>query len=431
MAWIDIAWPMLGAISLTLGVVHLLVWIRQPAQYAYLLFFVTAVMVAVFTVFELRMMRAADPGEYAAALRWAHVPVLFLFASFVGFVLLYLCSRRWWLGAAAFGTRALSLALNFSTGVNLNWLEVTAMVPVQLWGGESVYAPVGVPNPAMVLGQLSNLLLVAFVVDASVTSWRLADPVARRRTMVVGGSLILFPLLGSVHAALLIAGLVNVPTTLSALFLLVVLAMAYELGSGVLEAAKLAERLRLNEDRLRESEQRLQLAASAGDLGLWEWTVTDDEVWMTPESRALFGYDPEEPLGLERFLAGVHADDRPAVERGVRAALGRDDGNFEQDFRIVLPDGGVRWVRSRGRVEHAAAGNAVRMRGVSQDVTARKHAEAEAVRRRDELAHLARVSMLGELSGSLAHELNQPLSAIVSNAQAAQRFLAREPMQMS
>ena len=82
---------------------------------------------------------------------------------------------------------------------------------------------------------------------------------------------------------------------------------------------------------------------------------------------------------------------------------------------------------SRGRVERDPAGVARGMRGASQDITARKQAELEAARQRDEIAHLARVAMLGELSGSLAHELNQPLSAILSNTQAAQRFLARDP----
>lgn len=427
MGWIDIAWPMLGATSLTLGLVHLLVWIRRPAQHAYLLFFVTAVLVAVFTVFELRMMRAASPDVYADTLRWAHIPVLLLFTSFVGFVLLYLPAGRWWLGAAAVAVRAASLAFNFSTGVNLNWLEVSAMMPVQLWGDETIYVPVGIPNPAMILGQLSNLLLVGFVVDASIGAWRRGDPALRRRTLLVGGSLTLLPLLGTVHAALLIAGVVSIPTTLSVLFLLVVLAMAYELGSGVLEAANLADRLRRNELRLRESEQRLQLAASAGELGLWEWDLAGDAVWMTRECRALFGYTPDEPVGFQHFLTRVHREDRPALEQQVKALRTDAVDDLEQDFRIVLPGGGIRWVRSRGRIERSAAGAAVRLRGVSLDVTARKQAEAEAARRRDELAHLARVSMLGELSGSLAHELNQPLSAIVSNAQAAQRFLAREP----
>jgi C4-dicarboxylate-specific signal transduction histidine kinase len=97
------------------------------------------------------------------------------------------------------------------------------------------------------------------------------------------------------------------------------------------------------------------------------------------------------------------------------------------EYRIALPDGGIRWIASRGRIEfREPGGTPVLARGTSMDVTHRKDAEWQAQRHREEIAHLSRVAMLGELSGSLAHELNQPLTAILSNAQAAQRFLARD-----
>ena len=98
MGWIDIAWPMIGATSLTLGLIYLLVWVRQPPHYGYLLFFLTAASAAVFSIFELRMMRAATPEEYAVTLRWAHLPLFTLFVSVVGFVYFYLRSGRMWLG---------------------------------------------------------------------------------------------------------------------------------------------------------------------------------------------------------------------------------------------------------------------------------------------------------------------------------------------
>jgi hypothetical protein len=193
MGWIDTAWPMIGATSLTLGLIYLLVWVRQPRQYGYLLFFVTAASVAVLSIFELRLMRAAAPEDYATTLRWLHVPAFILVVSFVGFVLLYLRSGRLWLGAAACGLRVVSLVLNFSTGVNVNFEQVSAMVAVPVWGGESVFVPVGVVNPYVVVAHLSNLLIIAFVADASVTLWRRGDANARRRAVVVGGSMVFSP----------------------------------------------------------------------------------------------------------------------------------------------------------------------------------------------------------------------------------------------
>ena len=87
----------------------------------------------------------------------------------------------------------------------------------------------------------------------------------------------------------------------------------------------------------------------------------------------------------------------------------------------------MRWIGARGKVEFNGDRKPLCMRGVSIDITERKDAEAEAAQHRAELAHLTRVTTLSELSGSLAHELNQPLAIILSNAQAAQRLLVQSP----
>jgi C4-dicarboxylate-specific signal transduction histidine kinase len=118
----------------------------------------------------------------------------------------------------------------------------------------------------------------------------------------------------------------------------------------------------------------------------------------------------------------VHPEDRDGLRRAVEEAI-RERGPFEREYRVRARDGALRWISARGRAEPLPDGGVV-LRGASLDVTRRREAELEAARRRDELAHLSRATLLGELSGSLAHELNQPLTAILSNAQAAQRFLA-------
>jgi len=156
------------------------------------------------------------------------------------------------------------------------------------------------------------------------------------------------------------------------------------------------------------------------------WDVRRDELQMPDATRSLRGYEPDEWIDIERFLSTVYPDDRERVERQVRESLERP-GPFEREYRAVLPDGRVRWMEAIGVVESDAQGAPTRVRGVSIDVTERKVAQLEYEKNRDELAHLARFTTLGELSGSLAHELNQPLAAILSNAEAAQRFLAHDP----
>jgi two-component system sensor kinase FixL len=308
------------------------------------------------------------------------------------------------------------------------------------------------------------------------------------------------------------------------------------------------------EEALRESEERMSLAASTTGLGLWVWDATRDEFWVTPEGRRLFGWTESEPVNLERFIRTLHPDDREPAREAVLRSL-QNGGDYIAEYRVVLSGGAIRWIATRGRVEFDGRDHPVRMRGVSMDVTERRRAEEtlekqraflrqvididpnfifakdrqgrftlvnqavadaygttvedllgktdaefnhnreeveffhrmdlevidtlkerfipeerltdaqgkirwlqtvkrpiidkegianqvlgastditqrketelELQRQRGELAHLTRVSTMGELSASLAHELNQPLTAILSNAQAAQRFLIANP----
>ena len=101
----------------------------------------------------------------------------------------------------------------------------------------------------------------------------------------------------------------------------------------------------------------------------------------------------------------------------------RDAKDYESEYRFVLPDGIVRWISTRGSVHFDDAGKPARLLGISIDITARKQAELDAQRDRAELSHLSRVALMGEMSASIAHELNQPLAGILSNAAAGQRFI--------
>jgi PAS domain S-box-containing protein len=308
------------------------------------------------------------------------------------------------------------------------------------------------------------------------------------------------------------------------------------------------------EEALRESEERVSLAADTAGLGLWVWDARRDESWVTPEGRKLLGWGEFESVTLERFIQTLHPDDREPTREAVLRSM-QNGGDYIAEYRVVLPDGAIRWITTRGRVEFDGDHNPVRMRGVSIDITARKQAEealeeerrflrqvididpnfifakdregrftivnqavadaygttvddligktdadfnrnreeveffhqmdlevidtlkerfipeerltdahgrvrwlqtvkrpiidkdsianqvlgastditqrkqaeSELQRNRQELAHVTRISTMGELAASLAHELNQPLTAILGNAQAAQRFLAANP----
>jgi PAS domain S-box-containing protein len=201
---------------------------------------------------------------------------------------------------------------------------------------------------------------------------------------------------------------------------------ARELGQALHSAAG---SMRQAQAQTRESEQRLALAANAAHLGIWVRDLRRNDIWMSDQWRALFGFETGQVVGLPDLLQRVHADDRAAVGHileQTRQGLPR----YDMEYRIELPDGSLRWIGSHGSVEMDSGGRPALVRGVSLDITQRKLAELDLRQKEKEVTHLARVGMLGELSGALAHELNQPLTAILSNAQAAQRFLARQPPEL-
>jgi two-component system sensor kinase FixL len=419
MTWITIVWSMNAAACLTLAGIYLLVWCKQREGWAHLLFSFTAVAAAAIAAFELAMMHTETVGRYEALMRWIHVPAWVLIVSLVSFVRLYLHAGRPWLAWSICGLRTLVLILDFIFTPNLNFRHITSLHQFPWAGGEIISVPIGVANPWGLLSSVSLLLLLIFFVDATITVWRRGD---RRRALVVGGSMIFGGILAW-HVPLVIWGIIDIPFFLSFAYSGIVAAMAYELSYDLLHAAQLARQLQASEADLRETQERMELAASAAELGMWMWDIARNEIWITDKGRALFGFAPSEKLDFDRFRSRLHPEDRESVLKAVENAL-RTGAEYRSDYRVVLPNGQVRWIAGRGHVEFNGEGQPARMRGASLDITKRKQAEEQAARQRNEMAHLSRVSTLGELSGSLAHELNLPLSAILFNAQAAQRVLA-------
>jgi PAS domain S-box-containing protein len=178
------------------------------------------------------------------------------------------------------------------------------------------------------------------------------------------------------------------------------------------------------EEALHEFEERVVLAAEAAHLGVWEMDPSTNELWMSDSARTLFQFDSETRLDHAALQDRVHPEDRALRDSAVKHAIETRSG-YEMEYRVLLPDGTQRWIGARGRCVAGDNRKGARLIGVSIDITPRKLAEAEALRQRDELSHLSRVALMGEMSASIAHELNQPLSGILSNAAAGQRFIDR------
>jgi PAS domain S-box-containing protein len=185
-----------------------------------------------------------------------------------------------------------------------------------------------------------------------------------------------------------------------------------------IEDRKRAERKwRRSEAKLVEA-QRLSLTGSFG------WNVSTGERYESKEFFRILGYDDPRSVTMEMILQRAHPEDRAFVEQTIGRAS-RDGTDADYEHRLLMPDGSIKHVHV---VAHAVRDpeDQLEFVGAVMDVTATKRAEDELRKTQTELAHVTRVTMLGELTASIAHEVNQPLTAAVANAEACLRWLDRE-----
>ena len=185
------------------------------------------------------------------------------------------------------------------------------------------------------------------------------------------------------------------------------------------------------EEALRRSEGYLGEAQRLTCTGSWAWNVASRRsIYWSQENYRLFGFDPEGGIPLdEAFYQRVHPEDRDRVRREVFLERPEEGSHFDVEFRIVLPDGAIKYLRSTGHPVRNISGDLLEYVGTSIDVTERKRADEERERLHQaqaDLAHVNRVTTMGELTASLAHEVNQPIAAAITNANTCMRWLAAD-----
>jgi PAS domain S-box-containing protein len=188
--------------------------------------------------------------------------------------------------------------------------------------------------------------------------------------------------------------------------------------------------LKATEETLRRSESYLAEAQRLSHTGSWAWApATEDIRYLSEECYRVLGFDPHEGLPqVETFFQRIHPNDRVrSVEQFEKAS--REKTEFEFDYRIVHPGGNVRDIHTVGHPVLSPSGDLVEFVGTVIDITERNRAEEERERLRQaqtDLAHVNRVTTMGELTASVAHEVNQPIAAAVTNAKTCLRWLTRD-----
>jgi PAS domain S-box-containing protein len=181
------------------------------------------------------------------------------------------------------------------------------------------------------------------------------------------------------------------------------------------------------EEALRRSEAYLAEAQRLSHTGSWAFNPTGSVYW-SEENFRIWGFDPQENLPQrETVLQRLHPEDRESLLEHVQQAV-REGSDYIVEFRIVLPDGTVKHIHGSGHPVFDANGELVEVVGTQVDVTERKRAEQEREKLHQlqaDLAHINRVSTMGELTASLAHEIRQPITAARTNAKTCLRWLGR------
>ena len=177
----------------------------------------------------------------------------------------------------------------------------------------------------------------------------------------------------------------------------------------------------------KRNEASLEASQRISHTGSWVWNAANQSLFWSAELFHIMGLDRQSVKPTyELFFECVHADDRDIVRQAFEASA-KDWRDYAGDYRVVRPDGSIRHLHGEAQPVMDASGKLAEYIGTAIDITERKRSDEDLLKMRSELAHVNRALTVAELSTSIAHELNQPLAAIIANASACRRWLRMKP----
>ncbi len=412
MDWVTIVWTGAAAASLTLAAIHGFVWIRNRSAWSSLMFCLMATSTAGMAVCELTIMRSVDVRQLEGILQWYNFSRWAVSIALVGFVHFYLRVGRTWLELTVIGLRTATLLLNLLLSPNPYYSSIEGLSQA-VFLGQNVTVVEGTPNPLMLLGQVSLLMLAAYLVD---TTWRGYCSGDHRRALRVGTSSVFFVLALSLQTMLVLWGVLQTPIMASLFFVGIVGVMAFELSEDTLRAMRLADDLQQREADLRR-ERKLTDAIFQGAPGLLYLQSRDGTILRWNR-----GTDNRPEIPGMKIQELFRKEDQFALGESLEKTFEKGAANFELDL-VQANGSAARHVFSTMQIE---IGDKPHLVGVGIDVSAEHALGLELEAQKEKLARVSQIASMSELSSSLAHEINQPLAIILSNAEAAQRQLDRE-----
>ena len=371
---VGVLWPVIDSAMVTLGIVHLSIWLRDRRGFAHLAFAVLTVASAAASMLELVMMQSTTVDEFATAQRWQHAFVFVMSLALICYMQLRLNLRQIRLALLAVGLRVATLVVNFTTGVSLHFAHIASLGQMRFLGSDVTVVARGTVNPWFGVAVVSNVALLLYMIDAMWSIRRRQQDKSKQLALTIsGGLLFLFVIALVMYYGSVTGGVMSGPYAATPIVLLLILSMGYELGNGVVRASALETALVATNRELVDAGARMESSAEAGGLGTWEVDFEVDDVWLMKSSRMLLGMEASGSVRVEQFLRVLRPlagnDELAALKQGLR-----DGGSIEHEQRFPRVGLNDRIVLSRGRMELSSISGSS-FRGISIDVSERRFAE--------------------------------------------------------
>lgn len=415
MNWMTISWSMMASASIVIGMMHLLIWRRNTSRDYYIYSSIMAVSAGVLTLTELALAQSVSLSALPAILRLGNVSVGATLVAMTWFLHRYLGSGRRFLLLTITGLWSCGLVVNFLSPWSLTFAEVTGLQEMTTFWGDKYHLVIGQGNPWKLLADAASLLVAVFAVDTSIQAWRSGK---KRQAAVTGGAITFFIIAAGIHTPLVDAGIVKTPYLISVAFVAIVVALNYELVRNVSLTLDRAREIEAGQRRWNSLLTNVQLAVLDLDqAGIIRYANPFFLETTGFEAKAILGRHVSEviPAGLhpefsERLQQGLAGAPRPSSRWPIRSTTGE---NRTFDWSTV----GLR----------AVDGSPDGLLTIGADVTPQIKVQGELDQTRRDLDRVSRANILGEFVSAIAHELNQPLTAVLANAQVARRYLDSTP----
>ena len=400
-----------------MGLLHVLLCFKDRRNPSYYFSTLMAMSAGSSAIFELALLQAQSTEAYAQLLKLEVTSIYVLLIPMVWLVSIQLGSYQRWLAYVITAIWSVALVFNFLSPGSLVYEQVSEINRSMTFWGEHYGVGSGPANPWNMLANLGVVLIIVYVILVARKAWQQGS---QRRAITLGGSIVVFMLLAGTHSMLVDNGIVSTPYMVSFAYLAIVLAMSYELVDQAIQVPVLNREIAINQKRWQDLLENVQLAVIAVDN---DGIIT----YANPYLQKLTGYS--EPELIQKYAAMLlPAAEQASLRDRLQQALLEGPRPHSQ-WRIVCASGEERYLVWSSVRQFDSEGRVAGLVSVGTDITDQLQAQHELQQSQQEMERILRANLLGELASTLAHELNQPLAAILSNAQAARRMLAKNKLE--